>query len=65
MNGGEGFEVVKWNGDVPELPVLFVESDDFCRAEAIILRDQPPVFSEGGTRDLMPDHAGRTIGSIK
>ncbi len=39
MNGGEGFDVVKRNGDVPELSVLFVESDDFCRAEAIIFRD--------------------------
>ncbi len=39
MNGGEGVEVVKWNGDVLELSVLFVESDDFCRAEAIIFRD--------------------------
>lgn len=50
MNGGdgissveEGLGVVKRNGDVPELSVdggagvLFVESDDFCRAEAIIL----------------------------
>ncbi len=39
MNGGEGFEVVKWNGDVSELSVFLVESDDFCRAEAIIFGD--------------------------
>ncbi len=39
MNGGEGFEVVRCNGDVRELSVLFVESDDFCRVEAIIFRN--------------------------
>lgn len=65
MNGGEGvlsveegFEVVKWNGDVAELSVdigagvLFVESDDFWRAEAIIffrdLRGWPEGFINGG-----------------
>lgn len=62
MNGGVGvsllveewFEVVKWNGDVPELSgdvgagVSLVESDDFCRAEAIIFAIWR-IWSEGST----------------